>query len=161
MNIAIATSIRYNKQYRHLLPKSNEIKDLIEQYREHLIKEFDAVPTVLINIRPIGSRGIFGTMTGRTVKWGHGIEIDPRHTRDIVLNTVAHELTHSEQYHQKRLTWDSDNCVRLWNGCEYQLENCSKKSKAFEHYYNLPWEVEARERADQFIKKYFREKNSN
>lgn len=71
------------------------------------------------------------------------IEIDCRSKENNALVTLAHELVHAEQFHQKRLSVKRVKCIKshktewvfFWHG---QPTNTT--------YWNMPWEVEARKR---------------
>lgn len=118
-----------------------------------LCKEFDVPNEVEILIRPIKGRGT----TGRA--WPYDIiakkyvvEVDCRIKNErYVAETLAHEFTHIEQYHQKRLV--TKHGVRQWtdeNGT-YSF----KKATTHAAYLRQPWEVEARLRGREFVDKYF------
>ena len=56
--------------------------------------------------------------------------------RDIFI-TIAHELTHLQQYYTKKLRFaDMTSNDMYWDGKVYKHDNAA--------YFNLPWEVEAR-----------------
>ena len=118
-----------------------------------LCAEFDVPNEVEILIRPIKGRGT----TGRA--WPYDIiakkyvvEVDCRMSNERrIAETLAHEFTHIEQYHQKRLATKFG--VREWT----TDEGTFKFNRATTHaaYLRQPWEVEARKRGAEFVNKHF------
>jgi hypothetical protein len=141
MKTTVATSIKYGN-YKHLQPVTELVLRWIKFYRNDLKEHFDFDDAIEFLVRPI--RGTFqGWYRSKTNR----IEIDPRYPPESVLDTIAHELVHAEQYKQGRLTWDHGAC--LWNGEVY------KRGSTYKLYRNRPWEIEARERAAEFVKEMF------
>ena len=109
------------------------------------IKQYiDYKEGVLFKIRPIKGR-----TQGQAFINTNVIEIDPRtfsvwvpnyHVK--LLELICHELVHSEQYKQNRLTYLTRSTARF-EGSDFRL------TSSFRDYYNSPWEVEARRRGDQ------------
>ena len=137
MKITIATSIKYGNYKVHRPAADRAIKAL-KALTPLFKRHFDYRTNVEVKFRPIR-----GSVVGRANNTGNWIEIDPRRSLSLIIKTIAHELTHSEQYKQERLTWEMDkNC---WDGKLY------KKASTHKAYLALPWEVEARARADEFV----------
>lgn len=70
-----------------------------------------------------------------------------RKFRDMI-NSLAHELVHAEQYHQGRLEWTGN--VYMWNGAP-----CRNRGTTYNAYRNLPWEAEAFARQTQLAYSVF------
>jgi hypothetical protein len=96
----------------------------------------------------VGSKQIFRiaplrSYVGKYYSLPNLIEIDVRSTPESTLVTLAHELVHAEQFHQKRLAVKKVKCKKsrklqwtfFWHG---EPTNTT--------YWNMPWEVEARNR---------------
>jgi hypothetical protein len=140
IKISLATSIKYGN-YKHLQPKAALVFKWIKQYWDDFKDYFDFDNDVEFHVRPVrgNTHGWYRSRSKR-------IEIDPRYGTKKVLDTIAHELVHAEQYKQGRLAWDSKKLVSLWNGEFHKRGNTHKQ------YLNLPWEIEARQRAAEFVK---------
>ena len=141
MKTTVATSIKYGN-YKHLQYDAKLVLRWIKFYWNDLKEHFDFDDEIAFHVRPIR-----GTFQGWYKSERNRIEIDPRYPPESVLDTIAHELVHAEQYKQGRLTWDHGAC--LWNGEVY------KRGKTYKMYRNRPWEIEARERAAEFVKEMF------
>jgi FPC/CPF motif-containing protein YcgG len=63
-----------------------------------------------------------------------------------ILETIAHELVHSEQTKQNRLSRTGRNRERVYHGQVYHTQVGN-----YTEYLNRPWEKEARQRAAAFI----------
>jgi len=71
--------------------------------------------------------------------------VDPRAVSvDSFVDTLAHELTHAQQYAQGRLS--QKRGVFYWNLTEF-----GKYPTSYAKYLALPWEVEAREKAKEIV----------
>lgn len=106
--------------------------------REHL----DFSDSIDIIIKPIRMRD----RVGQYHEGRDEVVLDFRRgSRYSLISTLAHELTHAEQYFTGRLT-------REWKKWDwvYQWENnvIGNKGSTFQSYMKLPWEIEARERQD-------------
>lgn len=144
MLVTTATSIKYGN-YKYLKERVAKIEALIRHYSEAFKKEFNYNPAVEIHIRPIK-----GNVTGRAFEKSNLIEIDPRRKKfEDIISTIAHELTHSEQYYEKRLI-PAGATFSIWNNAEY------RRGTTHQQYLNRPWEIEARERASKFIADHFK-----
>lgn len=141
MNITVATSIKYGN-YKRYRPAADRVVSALKALEPILKKVFDYRHDVLVRVRPIR-----GSVNGRANNSGNWIEIDPRKTMDSIIETIAHEFTHSEQYKQGRLSWDRDVGEQVWAGVHYRRATTHKR------YLNQPWEIEARERASEFMKR--------
>jgi hypothetical protein len=105
-----------------------------------LKKILDVPSDIKIVIKPINSKNCRGSYN--SVK--KMVVIDPRatngynyitHTPNTIMRlieTLAHEMVHAEQYKQNRLGWNYKNSCYLWEG-----KNCRKS------YMKRPWEIEA------------------
>lgn len=94
-------------------------------------------------------RPIKGRVAGRAFCQKPLIEIDPRYDFRDIIETIAHELTHSEQYKQGRLKHLVGN-RSIWES------RTMSRGTTHAQYLALPWEVEARKRAKEFVDKYFK-----
>ena len=142
MTFKVATSIKYGN-YKHLQTATNNVIKLINSHWSRLKENIDFNEDVCFLIRPIK-----GTTRGIAFNKSNRIEIDPRYHSLEILETIAHELVHSEQYKQNRLVFDATNRLWVWSNTSYRT------ATSFRQYYNFPWEVEARERATAYINKY-------
>lgn len=151
MIITVAQSITYGN-YKWLQNRVEEIKRLIKHFWVSLCEHMDFNPDVNIHIRPIK-----GCIAGKCFKRGRIVEIDPRFTPRSVIETLAHELTHSEQFYRGHLQSGSPdqilnhNITKVWKGVGY------RPYKSEDEYRNTPWEVEAHDRAALFIKEVWPE----
>ncbi len=117
-----------------------------------LCAEFD-IPEGEILIRPIKGRGTRGRAWPLNHKGEFQVEIDCRMSNErMIAETLAHEFTHIEQYHQKRLV--TEFSVRQWINEDGNTVRYGK-ANTFNQYYSRPWEVEARARAKKFVEKHF------
>lgn len=140
MHLTTATSIKYG-DYKYLKCAADDIHTMIKKHWKSLCKAFDFDRDVEIRIRPIR-----GNTYGLAYDKENRIEIEPRSNPRDVLEIVAHELVHMEQYKQKRLRSD-------YTGRFYWNKKAFKPSKTHEEYLNEPWEIEARARAEKYINK--------
>lgn len=97
----------------------------------------------ICNIKERGTNGrYYGTL---------GVaEVEPRLAIKAMINTLAHEMVHAEQYHQGRLV--QKNGTRFWNG-----EACNNKGSTYARYRAQPWEVEAFSRQNELAAIVIRE----
>ena len=152
MKITCATSIKYGN-YKHLQVLVRLYTNMIHTHRAALMAAFDFRPDVEIHFRPIKASPRRGLKTsGRASDEQNRVELDPRQMQTSLrscLETLAHELTHCEQYKQGRLLWSKAHTnLRIWNGEPYRHAHMTTQHK---QYLALPWEVEARERAAAFV----------
>ena len=140
MKLTLATSIKYGN-YKHLQPDAKQVFRWIKQYWNDFKDYFDFDDDVEFHVRPVRGN-THGWYRNKTKK----IEIDPRYGAKKVLDTIAHELVHAEQYKQGRLEWDTAHCQSIWNG------ELHKRGTTHKQYLNRPWEIEARNRAAEFVK---------
>jgi hypothetical protein len=148
MNITVATSIKYGN-YKQLKPRVAEVKNVINHHvnicKEN--NEVDFTSDITVHLRPIK-----GNTFGRAHGLKNMIEIDPRYNDLRVVETLIHELVHIEQFLQGRLSQHFDpQCNQwlcIWNGNRYT------NPTSYKAYLNLPWEIEARNRADAYLQKY-------
>ena len=145
MKVSIAQTAKYDSHY-------NKHTHIVEHCAKNIkFNDFDIPESTEIHIRPIkqsSSRG--GTTFGRANYNKIRVEIECR-TRNIwqIVDTIAHELTHIEQFYKGRLDWDFRDNVWLWKNASFRV------SRSQEEYWNEPWEVEARERSKKFVQSNF------
>lgn len=66
------------------------------------------------------------------------IQLNMKLSRDNLLDTLAHELTHVKQYARKELTdIQRGNGIARWKQKRYSMKQLN------EEYWLLPWEIEA------------------
>lgn len=138
MHITVATSIKYGNYQQHLR-RTNEVVGILHRLHKAFADNFDFRRDVNVHIRPIR-----GSVHGKAYNEQNKIEIDPRYEIERIVETIAHELTHSEQYKQGRLK-AGPRGFREWNS------KLVKIPQTFKDYENSPWEVEARDRAAKFV----------
>lgn len=123
-------------------------------YKPYTMKLFPAIVgatrylKTVLNIKgheKIILKPIKGATTGLHFSSGN-IFVDPRNTIKSVVETIAHELVHAEQYNMGRLT-NGMHAYRLWNGTPYQ------PPRNYNEYRNLPWEKEAFDRQTELAEK--------
>lgn len=139
MRITVATSIKYGNYQQHLR-RTNEVVVVLHRLHKSFAENFDFRRDVNVHIRPIRGKGVHG----KAFNEENRIEIDPRFEFERIVETIAHELTHSEQYKQGRLKAGT-RTHREWNG------KLVKIPQTFKDYENSPWEIEARDRANKFV----------
>lgn len=146
-SVEIATSIKYGN-YKHLAPNCLRIKGILDRFMQRLSQHIDFRDNVIFKLRPI--RGRF---TGLAFSKRNLIELDVRHCSlfdplylEKILDLICHELVHSEQYNQNRLDFPNTRCA-LYESKLYKV------TSSYSNYYNSPWEVEARTRAKEIVKK--------
>ena len=156
MEIKIADAIMYGR-LKEFKPRSIMIKDLIigmlPKAREILDfgNDFDIV------IRCIRKKS-FITVDGVYSDARKVLEINPRvETLNAVIETLAHELVHAEQFKQGRLKSDfadvyKEEPIWVW---EDMLEVSPTTIKDYEAYRKLPWEVEAYDRQNKIAEELF------
>lgn len=135
MKFTTATSIKYGN-YKHLQHMVEKATEMVKRVLPKLRKEIDFRDDVEIHFRPI--RGNTG---GLAYQNKNLIQVDPRLNVVDMLEIVAHELVHSEQYKQGRLNLDGVNKAVFQGKLYYRPPNGSNA------YFNSPWEVEAYSRA--------------
>lgn len=135
MKFTTATSIKYGN-YKHLQYMVEKAIEMVEKVMPKLRKEIDFRDDVEIHFRPIR-----GTTGGLAYQKKNLIQIDPRMKIVDMLEIVAHELIHNEQYKQGRLNLDGVNKAVFQGKLYYRPPNGSSA------YFNSPWEVEAYSRA--------------
>lgn len=134
MKFTTATSIKYGN-YKHLQHMVEKATEMVKRVLPKLRKEIDFRDDVEIHFRPIR-----GATAGRAFQHRNIIEVDPRMKMVDLLEIVAHELVHSEQYKQGRL--NHQGAKAIYEGKTYTQGRFGSKA-----YYNDPWEVEAYSRA--------------
>ena len=77
--------------------------------------------------------------------------IDPRQDFYSLMNCIAHELVHAEQYHENRLVHTyvrGKGFMHMWYGDEV-----NNKGTTYRAYREQPWEIEAFERQAKLAEK--------
>ncbi len=144
--ISIATSVQYGnykKFYDRALFMSNVCLNKIDE-----IKQYIKLPRNLyIHLRPI--RNAYGKAfyftkekNSRSYKQ-YIVEVDVRQDNDVFYNTLLHELVHVEQFYTNRLKDIGLSTHFCWKGDIMKFQGLSH-----EEYINLPWEIEANNRAE-------------
>ena len=93
---------------------------------------------------------IKGSYSGKYASETKTVIISPLFTWDSLINTLAHELVHAEQYHQGRLAHvfhKKKGWLHHWKG-----ELNTSKGKTYNSYRNQPWEIEAFDRAPVLVR---------
>jgi hypothetical protein len=101
-------------------------------------KYLDLPDQVSVKLCSIKARGTHGDWRARI----NLARIDYKQDQTAIMDTLAHELVHAEQYQQGRLT------EHTWMGEKWAGAECIPfGTTSFNKYWNFPWEVEARERS--------------
>jgi hypothetical protein len=154
MNITLAKSIK-SGSHQELLGRAERCAEIIRNCWQRLCRDFDFDPDVELHLRPIPGAFLGKSYQPSSVggeKYRNGrIELDPRCSEREFLETLAHEITHFEQYKHGRLKLlVSDDRLRgveyVWNGQR------SKAARCYQEYLDSPWEIEARQRAAAFVR---------
>jgi hypothetical protein len=105
--------------------------------------------TSTVNIRQM--RGLYKNIgaygeTNDISHMGGGVEVllDANLPFSQLLSTLAHEMVHSEQFHENRLMWSTAERSFIWNA-----ELSKNKGTTYSRYRAQPWEIEAFERQDE------------
>jgi hypothetical protein len=142
-SVKINNTLKYHPDYKCHREVVQQVYDMLQIAMEHIDKYFELPDMINVLLVPLK-----GNTNGRWVDTKKTMHIDPRVTnkgRNLgsILSTFVHELAHAEQYRQGRLTYKQGTYV--WNKTD-TIRRC--KSITFNRYYNLPWEIEAREKQD-------------
>lgn len=135
-------TLKYHPSYKSHREMATMVHDMLRLAMHHIDKYFDLPDTIRVVIKPLK-----GSTHGKWLNSKLTMYIDPRaiggRNLGSILSTFVHELAHAEQYKQGRLEWTKAGYV--WNKSEIRgrLANIS-----FKKYYNLPWEIEARQKQD-------------
>jgi len=136
-NIYAAHVVLYTKATRDAAEKRVRIaKRAMWQIKKHQL--LNLPNDVKLRLAHIKSARRFGTY----YHWSRLAEVEVRSkTDESFIESLCHEMTHSDQYHHGRLIGGISNSFKKWHGAVY--------STATDHasYLALPWEVEARETA--------------
>ena len=132
-NVYMALSCIYNPKYNP--EKALTVAGLVHQAMPVLYKILNVKPGVKVRVGPIKSK----TMNGRYYSHARTIDIDHRMPLDKIMQTLAHEMVHAEQYDQGRLAWNGR--VQFWHGTAHH-----SKATTYNAYRALPWEAEAFDR---------------
>lgn len=145
--ITVSHTAKYSKAHNMV---TKDVEAFIRKALPRLCAEFDVPLDVEIIIRPIKKKTTLGVARHNNGKFQ--IEIDCRHRVNAkLLDTIAHEFTHIEQYHQGRLRpeWTGGQWVRHW--VEDGQTLTFNQARTHNAYLNRPWEIEARARAAAFV----------
>jgi hypothetical protein len=116
--------------------KYEKFVSIAQQALEILSKIMNIPNNVHIRITCIKQGGV----KGRYISAQKLVEIDPRRAFSYrgFIETLAHEMVHSEQYHEGRLAWSPVNRMFVWNN-----DLNKNKGTTYSRYRAQPWEVEA------------------
>ena len=142
-SISLATSVRYGNYKEHLTNALFFIDLLADKY--NTLKQYIVLPRNLsINFRPVRDaygRAFYITPTLNSAAREYIVEIDIRQDLKTFKDTIIHELVHIEQFYEGRLK-AAGNMHFKWNGKKMLIDTSSTAA-----YSNLPWELEASNRA--------------
>ncbi len=92
-------------------------------------------------------RNIRGKVSGQYIDQYKKVEVclkDLNFKR--IANTIVHELAHADQYNSGRLKTKGVKSI-------FDKKEFNNKTKTHEEYLNLPWEIDARQKADEITPK--------
>lgn len=117
--------------------KAHVMAALIEEALPHFQKLLDIRDNTVFRVATIK-----GKFSGRYWNTSNLVELSPRLSIMQVLQVMAHELVHAEQYNTGRLMPELDKSkgrwVDIWEGKVH-----SGRGTTYKAYRSLPWEVEA------------------
>ena len=148
LTIIIADSIRYGA-YKKLMPETVVKISLVLDRYEKIREVIDLPQDMSMRFRPI--RGDLGRTYNKSKSSPFLVELDVRQNIETFKDTLLHELVHTEQFYQKRLKETVDNDTLRWRGKKIQCIGIS-----YNVYRDLPWEIEAEERAKSHYEYVFR-----
>lgn len=125
--------------------KISLVLDRYEKIREVI----DLPQDMCMRFRPI--RGDLGRTYNKSKSSPFLVELDVRQNIETFKDTLLHELVHTEQFYQKRLKETVNNDAFRWRGKKIQFIGIS-----YNAYRDLPWEIEAEERAKSHYEYVFR-----
>ena len=155
-NISIAQSIKYGHS-KWWLKTATELVDLLRSNLEVIDSMLDLPDVVKIKVRPIKGRTL-----GLWCNLSKTLSVDPRRTNmDTIIETVFHELVHTEQYKQGRLQRKLNEQERryedYWNDTPFKRPSTHRTKSGYQRYLDLPWEKEAFEREKTLTVQFIRE----
>jgi len=148
LTIIIADSIRYGA-YKKLMPETVVKISLVLDRYEKIREVIDLPQDMCMRFRPI--RGDLGRTYNKSKSSPFLVELDVRQNIETFKDTLLHELVHIEQFYQKRLKETVNNDTLRWRGKKIQCIGIS-----YNAYRDLPWEIEAEERAKSHYEYVFR-----
>lgn len=148
LTIIIADSIRYGA-YKKLMPETVVKISLVLDRYEKIREVIDLPQDMCMRFRPI--RGDLGRTYNKSKSSPFLVELDVRQNIETFKDTLLHELVHIEQFYQKRLKETVNNDAFRWRGKKIQFIGIS-----YDAYRDLPWEIEAEERAKSHYEYVFR-----
>lgn len=134
----IGSSLTKSEYRARLRANAKLLSMALEEFRKHLT--FD--DSTIIRLASLKKFNLRGSMDGvnkvATIRYRTGFK--------SMLETLAHELVHAEQFHKGKLkyTWSDTKWDAVWKGKRYHIAPTSNLPA----YMELPWEREAFERQD-------------
>lgn len=152
VQISATHTAKYSKAHnRH----TKDVLKLVKLAMPHLLAEFDVPENAIdVIVRPIKAKHTRGQARSHD-NGTFDVEVDCRLIPTArLLDTLAHEFTHVEQYHQGRLShsWGGNQWLRSW--VENGTTTTFNTARTHQSYLNRPWEVEARRRGAEFAQKF-------
>lgn len=127
------------------------------EYKAYTARHFPIVINATRYLRTVlkikgTEKVIFKPIKGKTTGLHYGntgnIFVDMRQSTLKVVETIAHELIHAEQFNTGRLVRPGGVPFSLWEGNPY-----NSSPRTYEEYRALPWEKEAFERSPELARK--------
>ncbi len=143
------TDVKISKNVLMSRQLYNSDKELYSKYCkvaqdavEILSKVLNVPANMYVRVCGIKSRIVNGRYLANTKT----CEVDPRKSYSYrkFVQVLAHEMVHSEQFHENRLMWSSVDRSYIWNA-----ELSKNKGTTYSRYRVQPWEIEAFERQDE------------
>ena len=105
------------------------------QFARKMAKHLNVPKDMTIRIASIKKTTTQGTFS----HYNKLVVLDPKAPSwSNYLDTLAHEMTHAEQYNEGRLSFDITTFKNIWKGEQFANAN------SFAKYFSQPWEIEAR-----------------
>jgi hypothetical protein len=144
MNITITNPVTLETHgaYKYLNKQMISVRDFIEKHWKEIEAGFNLNPGELtILLRPLPRR-----RTAGRANINNTITLDISAPLRSVIRVLFHELTHIEQYHQKRLVkkWDFGRWWDKWMDGEWvKSKGFGQTDQHMAAYQAQPWEQEA------------------
>lgn len=122
----------------------NPVARLTELIAQRMQVDLTGVSIVIDHPKLYGS---FGLMDFDSMELGINSSVP---TRERLIHTLVHELTHLEQLHRGDLKWASGRIELFWQGRPLRSYGYGL-FMGMEAYVQLPWEADANARADWFL----------
>ena len=129
----IGSSLTKAEYRARLLANAKLMSIALQEFRKYL----DFSKDTDIRLTSLKKWSVRGTFNGETniasIRYRTGFK--------SMLETLAHELVHGEQFHQGKLkyVWDEKNWAAMWKGKKHKIAMMSN----IPAYMELPWEKEA------------------